>query len=230
MSSPAENRAAVKTAAPLAYVLDDEQQIGTLVCHVLVACGFAPRQFIAPMPFLAGLKAALPELIVLDLALGQSDAVEMIRHLEILKYPGKVLLISGRDESTLAEITQIGERRGLSMLPPLRKPFRAADLKSRLSAHDNERRSEVSEPRPDVKPPKKPPIRVEEALRNHWLELWYQPKIDLKSLSVCGAEGLLRARHPEHGILFPESILPPAGDQAYRSEEHTSELQSRRDL
>ncbi len=31
---------------------------------------------------------------------------------------------------------------------------------------------------------------------NNWLELWYQPKIDLRSRLVCGAEALIRLRHP----------------------------------
>ena len=53
------------------------------------------------------------------------------------------------------------------------------------------------------------------ALHNKWLELWYQPKIDLKTLTVSGAEGLLRARHPELGIIMPENILPPTGDPSY---------------
>src|SRR5882762_4980333 len=84
-----------------AYVLDDELQIGKLVCQVLLANGFAPRQFTTSQPFFSAIKDSAPELIVLDLALGQSDAVEVIRFLEVLKYKGKVLLISGRDEATL---------------------------------------------------------------------------------------------------------------------------------
>jgi EAL domain-containing protein (putative c-di-GMP-specific phosphodiesterase class I) len=58
-------------------------------------------------------------------------------------------------------------------------------------------------------------IDLGEALCKEWLELWYQPKIDLKTLSVCGAEALVRARHPEHGILSPAAFLPPAGDPQY---------------
>src|SRR5205807_30792 len=33
-----------------AYVLDDEPQVGAMVCKVLEACGIASRQFIAPAP------------------------------------------------------------------------------------------------------------------------------------------------------------------------------------
>jgi len=198
-----------------AYVLDDEPQIAALVCKVLGACGIAPRQFTSAEPFLAALEDSPPELVVLDLSLGQSDAVEIIRHLEILKYKGEVLLISGRDEATLVEIAQIGERHGLTMLAPLRKPFRPADLKQRLAAPHGEPHPVVAEHPPAAKMPKGTTLQLVDALRNNWLEVWYQPKIDLKSMSVCGAEALIRARHPYHGVILPAELLPPAGHPAY---------------
>ncbi len=201
----------------LVYVLDDEPHVAAAVCHLLVASGFTPRQFSSVVPFLTDLKITPPELVVLDLALGESDAVEVIRHLQTLKYAGKVLLMSGRDEATLGEITQIGRRHGLLMLPPLKKPFRASDLKNRLATLSDWSGADV-ETRPLVAEAGEPhgcAVDLGEALRNDWLELWYQPKIDLKSFMVCGAEALLRARHPEHGIILPKDLLPPSGDPLY---------------
>jgi hypothetical protein len=58
---------------------------------------------------------------VIDLALGQSDAIDVIPQLEKLKFAGKVLLISGVDESTLNKVQQIGVSHGLVMLPCLKK-------------------------------------------------------------------------------------------------------------
>jgi EAL domain-containing protein (putative c-di-GMP-specific phosphodiesterase class I) len=52
------------------------------------------------------------------------------------------------------------------------------------------------------------PISLDEALRNDWLEIWYQPKIDLKRKCLAGAEALARIRHPQQGMLWPESFLP----------------------
>jgi len=202
----------------LAFVLDDEEQIGALVCKVLQACGVASEQFTEPAPFFARLRKSQPEFVVLDLSLGQTDAVEIIHRLEAANFQGKVLLISGRDESTLNEMTRIGERHGLAMLPPLRKPFRPADVKQRLTSLV----TETAQSKPAAAPaPANPPtnftIRLDEALRNDWLELWYQPKIDLKSLTVCGAEGLIRGHHPIYGLLTPESLLPKAGDPDFQS-------------
>ena len=45
-------------------------------------------------------------------------------------------------------------------------------------------------------------------MRNNWLEIWYQPKIDLKRKCLAGAEALARIRHPQEGMLWPESFLP----------------------
>src|SRR5262249_3724983 len=118
---------------------------------------------------------------------------------------------------TLIEITQIGERRGLAMLPPLGKPFRAHDLKSRVAAPQVEPQppTPAARPAPDSAG-RKPTVDLRDALRNDWLELWDQPKIALKSLRVCGAEALLRARPPQHGIIYPQALLPPAGDPDYQ--------------
>ena len=41
-------------------------------------------------------------------------------------------------------------------------------------------------------------------------------KIDLRSLVVCGAEALIRVRHPDHGVIEPAEFLPPAGDPLYK--------------
>jgi EAL domain-containing protein (putative c-di-GMP-specific phosphodiesterase class I) len=53
-----------------------------------------------------------------------------------------------------------------------------------------------------------PRIVIGEALRNHWFEIWYQPKIDLKRKCLAGAEALARIRHPELGVLLPGSFVP----------------------
>jgi EAL domain-containing protein (putative c-di-GMP-specific phosphodiesterase class I) len=58
------------------------------------------------------------------------------------------------------------------------------------------------------------PITLTEALANNWLEIWYQPKIDLKRKCLAGAEALARIRHPQHGMLWPESFVPGVDEGA----------------
>jgi diguanylate cyclase (GGDEF)-like protein/PAS domain S-box-containing protein len=42
--------------------------------------------------------------------------------------------------------------------------------------------------------------------------LVYQPRVDIATRQVVGAEALLRWRHPKYGVLAPESFLPLADD------------------
>jgi diguanylate cyclase (GGDEF)-like protein/PAS domain S-box-containing protein len=44
------------------------------------------------------------------------------------------------------------------------------------------------------------------------LFLVYQPRIDIATRQLAGAEALLRWRHPRHGVLGPEAFLPLADD------------------
>jgi EAL domain-containing protein (putative c-di-GMP-specific phosphodiesterase class I) len=53
-----------------------------------------------------------------------------------------------------------------------------------------------------------PKVELGEAIRETWLEMWYQPKIDLRQKCLAGAEALARIRHPDHGVLLPASFLP----------------------
>ncbi len=50
------------------------------------------------------------------------------------------------------------------------------------------------------------------AIREHELVLGYQPKVDLKSGKVVGAEALVRWKHPIEGMIAPDRFIPVAED------------------
>jgi len=94
------------------------------------------------------------------------------------------MLFGGRSSTALIRSHEFGEQAGLTMLPTLGTPFRKRDLDANLESFL------------PVRPAPPLPIDVDEALCNGWLELWYQSKIDTKSLVSVGAEALVRVRHP----------------------------------
>lgn len=185
------------------FIVDDDPNVRTLAANVLATGDFITHQFSKAPQVEAALTKWAPFLIILDLSLADSDAIEVIRSLAAARYSGHVLLVSGHGAATLDEVKSIGQTHGLRMLPPLRKPFRSEDLRAaaRIALTDTQHRP--SEP------------TLEAALQNNWLELWYQPKIHLLSRTLCGAEALIRLSHPEHGIIAPGAFLPPAGDPLY---------------
>jgi diguanylate cyclase (GGDEF)-like protein len=48
------------------------------------------------------------------------------------------------------------------------------------------------------------------AIRNQEFVLFYQPVIDLGAQRLCGAEALIRWRHPTRGLVMPDSFIPLA--------------------
>jgi diguanylate cyclase (GGDEF)-like protein len=53
-------------------------------------------------------------------------------------------------------------------------------------------------------------IDLRNALLRREFELHYQPLIDIATHTACGAEALVRWRHPEHGLMAPDHFIPIA--------------------
>ena len=56
--------------------------------------------------------------------------------------------------------------------------------------------------------------RIQQALHNHELVLHYQPKVNMRTGQVLGAEALIRWQHPEKGLLLPLHFLPVVEEHA----------------
>ena len=184
-------------AAPCAFVVDDEEGICKVIAMTLTTMGVTSEKFHTAPEAVAALDKGLPSIIFLDVALKKSDAIDVIRGLGERSYRGIVQLMSGSNVGLLEDVRRIGARHGLTMRPPLTKPFRAESIRHII------REANLADSPAAV-------VGLEEALAKGWLELWYQPKVDLRTKTLCGAEGLVRCRHPVQGILSPASFLPGA--------------------
>jgi len=181
----------------LCFVVDDEPGIRQLFSTVLKRVGLEVEGFESAGSLLKELGRRHPQLIFLDVSLARSDAIEAMRGLTELAFTGAVILMSGRHGKILQDISMIGERQGLRMLPVLTKPFNATTIRHIVQ--------------PFVKSTKSlPRVAIDEAVRQGWMRVWYQPKIDLQRKALAGYEALARIHHPEHGILSPGSFLPGA--------------------
>lgn len=198
---------------PLAFAVDDEPAITRFITRALSSLGIETVSLPSAGAALAALQSRTPAIIFLDVALEGSDAVDVIRGLGENGYRGAVQLMSGSDLGLLNDVRRVGERHRLNMLPPLEKPFRLAAIRGSIAAARLDGTA-ITAPA-SLQAGQGVNVGLEEALRAGWLELWYQPKVDLRSGMICGAEGLIRGRHPDGTLLLPHSLLADAGADAH---------------
>jgi EAL domain-containing protein (putative c-di-GMP-specific phosphodiesterase class I) len=186
----------------LAFIIDEESSIRQFISLILQGSGVDTIEFVDGASFRGTPIARLPDMVFLNVNLEVQDAVASIEMLSKAGFTGSVQLMSSRGSAVLDNVKQAGEQMKLPMLPVLKKPFETSAIQKVLSelklGHG---------PAPSgVK------ITLAEALKNNWVEFWYQPKIDLRRKQLAGAEAFARVCHPEHGVLLPGSFMPGADD------------------
>jgi EAL domain-containing protein (putative c-di-GMP-specific phosphodiesterase class I)/CheY-like chemotaxis protein len=212
---PSAPKIAATNSPPVAFIVDDEPGIRQIVCYTLHNFGIRTNEFEGAAPALEALKSQSPDLVFLDVTLKGSDAIDVIRGLAQSQFRGTVQLMSGKDLSLLEEIRRVGERHALRMLPVLQKPFRPEAVRrivrDHLSDHVLPGATPTAAPPPAAASLINSPT-LDELMKKNSLELWYQPKIDLKHRSLVGVEGLIRGHHVEQGIIPPGAFLPNASE------------------
>jgi EAL domain-containing protein (putative c-di-GMP-specific phosphodiesterase class I) len=193
-----------RKVTPRVCIADNKTHLRTFLADVLEDLGFITCECAKASELAAILDAQLPDLVVLGLSF---DGIEAGRILEILAdkaFAGRVLAIGPRESIMVRAVRQLGEEYGIAMLPPILPPFSAETLRASIATFL------------PVEPPPSPAVDVAEALKAGWLELWYQQKIDARSLVPCGAEALVRMRHPTWGVVPPAYFVPDDRDPHFR--------------
>ena len=119
----------------LVFVIDDEPAICQVLTLTLARRGFRVDTFPNAKSALAALDREAPSLIFLDMALSQSDAIDVLNGLGQRDYRGTVYLMSGGRFELLEAVHRLGARQGVKLANPLQKPFRASDILAALDAH-----------------------------------------------------------------------------------------------
>ncbi len=181
-------------------IIDDERPICDLISDVAEAYGY--RAFSATSYDEAReiLETVSPNLIFIDLMLPDVDGIEIVRNIGAGKCDAKIVMMSGVNHKILASAIRVAVNQGLNVLGYLTKPFSVREVRELL---DTGRRQEIL-PGED---------ELAHAIEHDKLTLFYQPKVQLghdQSMSVTGAEALLRWRHADYGLIMPDRILPVA--------------------
>lgn len=182
------------------FVVDDDQAVRRVIVNAVEGTGAVCAEVASAGELFKMLAAFVPSLIFLDISLEDSDAIEVIRGLATRKYGGAIQLISGRGERIVSSIHAVGVRHGLNMLPPLMKPCSIKIVREIATAQLKKVDKENIGAAGVV-------IDLDVALQKNWVEVWYQPKIDLQRKHLAGLEALARVKHPDYGIVLPSEFL-----------------------
>ena len=193
-----------RNAPPRVCIVENKPHIRAFLAEIFEGLGFAPHGCAGAELDLI-LSDPAPELVLFGLLSGRDELKGRLMRLAAAGYGGKVMLFGGRGSLDLIESQELGEAAGLRMLPFLGTPFRDSELAANLSSF-----------RP-VTGPQRVAVDPEEALHQGWLELRYQPKIDIKSYSVSGAEAFLFLKHPTRGVSLADFSGYADGDRPMRA-------------
>lgn len=178
-------------------VLDDDELVGAFVRRLASEMGYAVRTSSTVDAFRAHFWAQAPDEIVLDLWLGQSDGIEVLRFLAAQGCRARIILLSGTDSRTLDAARGFAEDVGLNVGAALSKPVRAAALRSALTPVKMTGASITAE-------------TLSAGIRNGELVLEYQPIITLATGQLSALEALVRWQRPEGGRVPPDQFIPVA--------------------
>jgi EAL domain-containing protein (putative c-di-GMP-specific phosphodiesterase class I) len=172
-----------------------------MLCAMLTGSGVDVEAFPSTRTLAEALKFDIPDVVILDVPSEAETAIDVLFLLGACGFRGPVQLMGLHVNQVVRTVKRTGERHALQMLPPLRKPIDMLSLQAIL-----EEQGLAGEPRPDHK------VELGEALRNDWIEYWYQPKVDLLRRKITGVEAFARVHHPQFGTLPPGAFMPGADE------------------
>jgi DNA-binding NtrC family response regulator len=117
----------------LAFVIDDEAAIRQLVATTLAEQGYKTESFVTAKDALVAFGCNHPAVIFLDVALLQSDAIDVLIGLGAQKCGGIVILMSGGRPELIEAVRRLGVRHGVTLAPSLNKPFGRAAIVQALA-------------------------------------------------------------------------------------------------
>ncbi|MCT6699385.1 EAL domain-containing protein [Rheinheimera sp. 4Y26] len=143
------------------------------------------------------------DLIICDLEMPDMDGIELLHQLASMDLDSAIAIVSSREANLIASVELMAKADGLNVIGSMAKPVMLADLQRLLQ-------NSVIPCKKAVSQQKHAPLEFEQlqrALLEHQFELHYQPKLNMRTLELAGVEALVRLRHPERGLVYPNDFI-----------------------
>lgn len=145
-----------------------------------------------------------PDLVFIDLnGARPHECVRALLALRECRYSGAVQIYGRCEVKTIESLNILGADCTLKMLPPVQKPIKVADIQRIIF----EQKLATRHSHPGA-------ALLADALAKKQIQVLFQPKFDLKSKMILGAEVVTRVAHPSLGLLSPDQFLKGADEES----------------
>lgn len=144
------------------------------------------------------------DVILSDLNMPEMDGLEFLRHIGEEDHQVSISIISSLGTKLLASAASMAKALGIKILDVVEKPIQLDRLKEGLSRYERtveKRNHPVSMPNFSLE-------EIEDGIRENQFQPYFQPKVDIKTGRLVGAEALARWLHPESGVVSPSAFIP----------------------
>ena len=144
------------------------------------------------------------DIVISDLDMPGMDGMEFIRHIGQAGRSVSLIIASALERELLASVETMATAYGVAFLGTIEKPVTPQKIEELVRLR---RESPARIARPQQSALVFTPDEIAAAITNDEFEPFFQPKVEIATGRILGAEALARWRHPDLGIVPPYAFV-----------------------
>ncbi|MCG6141685.1 EAL domain-containing protein [Leptospira mtsangambouensis] len=144
------------------------------------------------------------DIILCDLNMPEMDGMEFLRHIGTSHSSVATIIMSALDGALIESVRKMASAYGINLLGAIEKPITPAHLETLFSLYNAR---DFKQGKASNQGSRFTLGEILEGLTNGDFEPFFQPKIQLATGKLIGAEALARWAHPLHGVIAPYAFI-----------------------